>query len=147
MAVQENQNPNTWIDGDGKCRHVPNIHSSLTQTMDGRRIYYYVMHRDGYACKVCEATEETTCLRIDHVRPRSRGGSHHPNNLQVLCEHCNCVKGGWIDYRFDKMVEVLSSRILQEHADVMPELLAALVTATLVKPSSVERWNLAASSR
>ncbi|MXX30642.1 MAG: HNH endonuclease [Gammaproteobacteria bacterium] len=26
--------------------------------------------------------------------PRSRGGTDHPDNLQLLCSHCNRSKGG-----------------------------------------------------
>lgn len=29
----------------------------------------------------------------DHVVPQSRGGQHHLENLQLLCSHCNRVKG------------------------------------------------------
>ena len=30
---------------------------------------------------------------VDHVVPRSRGGSDHPENLQLLCPNCNRIKG------------------------------------------------------
>lgn len=30
---------------------------------------------------------------IDHWIPLSRGGSNWPENLRLLCEHCNCSKG------------------------------------------------------
>ena len=32
-------------------------------------------------------------MEVDHVVPRSRGGSDHPDNLQLLCPNCNRVKG------------------------------------------------------
>ena len=31
-------------------------------------------------------------LEVDHVQPRSRGGSNHPDNLQSLCRRCNSGK-------------------------------------------------------
>lgn len=37
-------------------------------------------------CAQCAATEELT---IDHVYPRSKGGSDHEDNWQVLCKPCN----------------------------------------------------------
>ena len=34
-----------------------------------------------------------TAVHIDHIIPRSKGGSNHPDNLQALCSYCN-VKAG-----------------------------------------------------
>ena len=30
---------------------------------------------------------------MDHVVPRSRGGTDHRDKLQMLCSHCNRIKG------------------------------------------------------
>lgn len=32
-------------------------------------------------------------LEVDHIIARSKGGTDHPENLQLLCSHCNNVKG------------------------------------------------------
>ena len=32
-------------------------------------------------------------LTIDHIIPESRAGTDHIGNLQLLCGHCNSVKG------------------------------------------------------
>lgn len=32
-------------------------------------------------------------MTVDHIKPRCRGGKSNPENLQVLCTHCNQVKG------------------------------------------------------
>lgn len=32
-------------------------------------------------------------MTIDHIRPKSRGGSDKKKNLRVICEHCNKKKG------------------------------------------------------
>ena len=49
-----------------------------------------VMERDQYRCQHCRAW---TDLTVDHVVPRSQGGSDDPENLQVLCGPCNSRKG------------------------------------------------------
>ncbi|WP_269960191.1 RNA-guided endonuclease IscB [Streptomyces mutabilis] len=43
------------------------------------------------ACAYCDASE--TALNIEHVRPRSRGGSSRTSNLVVACVPCNQAKG------------------------------------------------------
>ena len=49
-----------------------------------------VMGRDGHMCVQCSATCDLT---LDHIWPWSRGGTHDPANLQVLCRSCNSRKG------------------------------------------------------
>ena len=44
-------------------------------------------------CAGCRSHFEFRNLTIDHIIPRSRGGTDHKSNLQLLCGHCNSVKG------------------------------------------------------
>lgn len=56
-----------------------------------------IFRRDEYQCLACEATTE---LVIDHIIPRSKGGSSDDDNLQTLCDQCNKDKGtSATDYR------------------------------------------------
>jgi hypothetical protein len=43
-------------------------------------------------CKICGATSESTILEVDHIVPRSAGGSNDLVNLRVLCHECNVGK-------------------------------------------------------
>lgn len=52
-----------------------------------------VMLRDAYACQYCGTTPGRNHLTVDHVRPRSRGGTHDWLNLVTACKHCNQKKG------------------------------------------------------
>jgi 5-methylcytosine-specific restriction endonuclease McrA len=47
-----------------------------------------VFARDGHACQYCGARAET----LDHVVPRSRGGSHTWDNVVAACRPCNVSK-------------------------------------------------------
>jgi 5-methylcytosine-specific restriction endonuclease McrA len=47
-----------------------------------------VFARDEYRCQYCGARADS----IDHVVPRSRGGSHVWENLAAACRRCNMAK-------------------------------------------------------
>ena len=44
-------------------------------------------------CGGCRTSFEFRHFEVDHVIPQSRGGTDHIENLQLLCGHCNRVKG------------------------------------------------------
>jgi len=48
--------------------------------------------RDGWRCMYCGST--TGRLTLDHVVPRSRGGTSVWENVVCSCHRCNRVKGG-----------------------------------------------------
>jgi len=51
------------------------------------------MLRDAYVCQYCGDTPGRHSLTVDHVLPRSRGGSHDWDNLVTACTRCNQRKG------------------------------------------------------
>lgn len=50
-----------------------------------------VKERDGYRCVWCLAGEREF-LTVDHIQPKSKGGSDKVFNLQTLCRQCNTEK-------------------------------------------------------
>ena len=44
-------------------------------------------------CNGCKIHFPFKNLTVDHIVPRSKGGSDHFENLQLLCGHCNSLKG------------------------------------------------------
>lgn len=48
-----------------------------------------VFDRDGRLCLECGATDDLT---IDHIIPRTHGGTNDDDNLQTLCRRCNSSK-------------------------------------------------------
>jgi len=49
-----------------------------------------VLRRDKYTCVYCGSKER---IGLDHVIPRSKGGSDSPDNLVAACFPCNRKKG------------------------------------------------------
>ena len=45
-------------------------------------------------CAGCKTHFPFRVMDVDHILPRSRGGTDHPDNLQLLCSGCNRSKGG-----------------------------------------------------
>ena len=57
-------------------------------------------------CGGCATLFEFRHFEVDHVVPQSRGGTDHLGNLQLLCGHCNRVKG-------DRPQEYLVARLAE----------------------------------
>ena len=62
-----------------------------------------ILSREG-RCKGCRSEFPFRNFTIDHIIPEHRGGTDHIENLQLLCGHCNSVKG-------DRPQEYLVSRL------------------------------------
>jgi 5-methylcytosine-specific restriction endonuclease McrA len=50
-----------------------------------------IIRRDNYRCQYCG--KKTSTLTIDHVIPKSRGGTDTWDNLVAACVKCNNKKG------------------------------------------------------
>lgn len=54
-----------------------------------KRLRYEILRRDNFTCRYCGAQAPQVLLEVDHVMPRSRGGSDTQGNLVTSCEDCN----------------------------------------------------------
>ena len=62
----------------------------------GYEVREYLLEKWGRRCAYCGASgvgPGSAVLNIDHVRPRSRGGSNRVSNLALACVACNQAKG------------------------------------------------------
>ena len=58
-----------------------------------RKQKHVLFGRQEGQCAGCKVEFLFRIMEVDHMVPRSRGGSDHPENLQLLCPNCNRVKG------------------------------------------------------
>lgn len=106
----------TWTDHDGRVHSVPRGRNLNFSSQAGRAVRAFVLEEHDFSCVVCGAEfevpadapgasaphrlltegsngERPLALHIDHIVPVDSGGTHHPANLQALCEVCNSRKG------------------------------------------------------
>jgi len=57
----------------------------------GYEVREYLLEKWGRKCAYCHATDRP--LEIEHITPKSRGGSNRVSNLTVACHKCNQRKG------------------------------------------------------
>ena len=51
-----------------------------------------ILEDSGGRCALCGVTNKEMAMDVDHIKPRSRGGSNERSNLQALCTRCNRSK-------------------------------------------------------
>jgi hypothetical protein len=59
-------------------------------TLAGYEIKEYLLQKWGRQCAYCKA--KSIPLQVEHIIPRSRGGTKRVSNLTVACEDCNQSK-------------------------------------------------------
>ena len=79
-----------------------------------------IFRRDGFECCYCGSHRNLT---VDHVIPKSRGGSNYWDNLVTSCGRCNSNKDNktpeeaGLKMRYKPMVPNMFSRIIDESVE------------------------------
>ncbi|MFZ3499918.1 RNA-guided endonuclease IscB [Streptomyces sp. 5.8] len=95
-------------------------------TLHGTEVREYLLTKWGRACAYCGATGVP--LNIDHIRPRSRGGSDRISNLCTACIPCNEKKSNQPVEHFLRKSHRLLTHILAQGKAPLRD--AAAVNAT-----------------
>ena len=76
----------------------------------GYEVREYLLEKWGRKCAYCGA--ENTPLEVEHIQPKSQGGSNRISNLTLACHSCNQAKGNQeIEQFLSRKLEILK-RIL-----------------------------------
>ena len=95
----------------------------------GYEIREYLLEKWGRKCAYCNA--ENTRLEIDHITPKSKGGSNRVSNLTISCRACNVLKANNPITEFLKKKSLLCSKILSKAKVPLDN--AAAVNSTRIK--------------
>jgi len=67
-------------------------------TLQGYEVREYLLEKWNRRCAYCE--KSGVPLQVEHIIPRSRGGSDRVSNLTISCQDCNQKKGNMIAREF-----------------------------------------------
>lgn len=99
-------------------------------TLAGYEVREYLLEKWGRKCVYCDASGVP--LQIDHVRPRSKGGSNRISNLVAACGRCNQAKS-------NRPVEEFLATDPKRLADILKDLKKPLADTAAVNST---RWAL-----
>jgi 5-methylcytosine-specific restriction endonuclease McrA len=66
---------------------------SAGSTTAWRKVRPVILSRDAYRCQIRGPKCTGRATQVDHIVPKSRGGSDDPSNLQAACQPCNGSMG------------------------------------------------------
>jgi 5-methylcytosine-specific restriction endonuclease McrA len=78
---------------DTQALQNPEIAGTAYQrgTLAGYELKEYLLLKWGHRCAYCKQMDVP--LQVEHLVPKSRGGSHRMSNLTLACQRCNQKKG------------------------------------------------------
>ncbi len=81
-------------------------------TLYGWEVREYLLDKFNRTCQYCQATDQP--LEVEHIIPKSKGGSDRVSNLTLACHDCNQAKGNQELKDFLKGKPNLIARILKQ---------------------------------
>jgi hypothetical protein len=111
------------------CRDISGVEYQQGE-LAGYEVREYLLEKWGRTCAYCKAKD--TPLEIEHIQPKSKGGSNRVSNLTLACRPCNEKKGNREITQFLAKNPDLLARILTRAKKPLAD--AAAVNST--------RWKL-----
>ena len=80
--------------GGATALDAPPVRTDLGDVPNYRTHRHRLYGEQEGVCAGCDTHFPFRVMDVDHVLPRSKGGTDHADNLQLLCSGCNRSKGG-----------------------------------------------------
>ena len=90
--IAEDRGGMPW--GGATALTAPPVRTDLGDLPNYRTHRHRLYGEQEGVCAGCETHFPFRVMDVDHILPRSRGGTDHESNLQLLCSGCNRSKGG-----------------------------------------------------
>lgn len=112
-------------------------------TLFGYEVKEYLLQKFGHRCAYCAGASGDLVLEVEHVVPRSRGGSNRVSNLAIACRTCNVEKGSLHPREWLEELQKSRRKLDRVRASNLPKVLAQL-KAPLKDATAVNatRWAL-----
>ncbi len=92
--VNERISEDRGLFGGAIALDEPPIRTDLGELPNYRTHRHRLYGEQEGICIGCDTHFPFRVMDVDHVLPKSKGGTDHPDNLQLLCSGCNRSKGG-----------------------------------------------------
>lgn len=104
------------VRGGGVAIVAPSTPVSNRADSISKRQRFEIFKRDGFMCLYCGRKPPEVVLQIDHVIPKSKGGTSDESNLVTCCQDCNGGKSN-IPLSHIPHAHVQSIEVRQEKLD------------------------------
>jgi len=131
-------------------------------TILSKRRRFVIFHRDSFTCQYCGRRPPEVVLEVDHIHPRSKGGTNDEINLVTSCADCNRGKSDRVlgdrpvrpdlDMRYMEAQQELVEaerflRVRKKYEDMLPDLCSqigkvweALTSRRPPPTSTITQW-------
>ncbi|ACX53237.1 HNH endonuclease (plasmid) [Ammonifex degensii KC4] len=92
--------------------------------LQGYEVREYLLEKYGRKCAYCG--KENVPLEVDHVVPKSRGGTDRVSNLTLACRECNRAKGNKLPQEWLEELKNSGRAVDRKRAENIPKVLARL---------------------
>lgn len=79
--------------GGANALDTPPVRTDMGELPNYRTHRHRLYGEQEGVCIGCDTHFPFRVMDVDHILPKSRGGTDHPDNLQLLCSGCNRSKG------------------------------------------------------
>jgi len=91
-------------------------------TLFGYEVKQYLLTVHKHKCSYCGGLSDDHILQIEHIYPKSRGGTDKVNNLTISCRVCNNAKGSLTLDRWERILRSSPSEINDRRLKNIPAL-------------------------